>query len=130
MRWLLSMLAALVTMSVCGAETGLLDGTKWKITVTPDKQTAAKGEKAYEETLLFASGKMMASASAARGFGPSPYLAERKDDTIHWQAEPISPTAGKALWSGEAKGRSIRGTLNCVKKDNSLCQYSFSGERE
>ena len=50
-----------------------LDGSEWRVTVTPDAKTAAKGEKAFNDTLIFNAGKMTATACSAYGFKPSNY---------------------------------------------------------
>src|SRR5207244_872497 len=78
-----------------------LDGTKWKIKVTPDKEAAAKGEKAFPDTLLFANGKVTSTACVPYGFKATSYKAEAKEGVTHWASEQMSEKEGKTVWTGE-----------------------------
>jgi hypothetical protein len=80
----------------------LLDGKKF---IGP---TGEKGKKAYHEDILnFSDGKFTSSECLQYGFKGGPYTTTIEGDTIHFQAETISPTHGKMVWQGTLKGDTL-----------------------
>src|SRR5687768_10662481 len=76
----LAFLCALVSFSLASA--GLfappLDGTSWKITVTPDESAMKHGETAFLDTIFFVDGKLIATVGMTNGFGGVQYKEEYK----------------------------------------------------
>ena len=97
----------------------------WKVTVTPDPEAAAKGEKAFEDTLMLHQGKFSSSACAAYGFPAAAYQVEAE----LWSANPESPREGKAHWHAEVSGDAITGKMVWTKSDGTVLNYSFTGSR-
>lgn len=111
-----------------GAES--LDGGKWKIKVTPDKETAAKGEKEFDDELIFADGKVTSTGCVPYGFNASPYKTQKKEKGTKWETDQVSEKEGKAHWSGKIKGDEIKGNMTWSKKDGATLHYTFAGKKE
>jgi len=89
----------------------LLDGKKF---IGP---TGEKGKKVYHEDVLsFSDGKFTSSECFQYGFKGGPYTTTIEGDTIHFQAETISPTHGKMVWQGTLKGNTLDVTYNWTKE--------------
>ena len=89
----------------------LLDGKKF---IGP---TGEKGKKVHhEDVLTFRDGKFTSSECFQYGFEGGPYTTTVEGDTIHFQAETISPTHGKMVWQGTLKGDSLDVTYNWTKE--------------
>ena len=77
----------------------ILDGKKF---IGP---TGEKGKKVHHEDVLrFSDGKFTSSECFQYGFKGGPYTTAIEGDTIHFQAETISPTHGKMVWQGTLQG--------------------------
>ena len=57
-----------------------LDGTSWKIDVSPDGMAKEKGEKDFHETLTFADGKLVTNEGPKLGFESAAYSMTRSGD--------------------------------------------------
>ena len=112
------------------AQAELLDGTKWKVQVIPQKQAADKGEKEFADELTFADGKFISQASAAKGFPRAAYSAEDESYEIEFESTLVSESEGRATWSGGITKKTLTGKLELIKKDGSKLYYTFKGERE
>ena len=89
----------------------LLDGKKF---IGP---TGEKGKKIHHEDILsFSDGKFTSSECFQYGFKGGPYTTTIEGDTIHFQAETISPTHGKMVWQGTLKGNTLDVTYNWTKE--------------
>jgi hypothetical protein len=89
----------------------LLDGKKFS------GPTGEKGKKVHhEDVLTFRDGKFTSSECFQYGFKGGPYTTTIEGDTIHFQAETISPTHGKMMWQGTLKGDSLDVTYNWTKE--------------
>src|SRR5438128_11277057 len=73
-----------------------MDGTKWKVKVTPDEDSANLGAKEFDDEFIFADGRFTSTALQAQGFEPGPYRFETEDEDVEWSADKKSDTAGKA----------------------------------
>ena len=100
------------------------EGT-WKVTVVPDSEAAAKGEREFDDTLLLSQGKFKSTACAPYGFGETAYRTEA--GTI--MAEMSSPKEGSNHWHAEVSGDAISGKMTWTKSDGTVLHYSFSGAR-
>ena len=89
----------------------LLDGKKF---IGP---TGEKGKKVHHEDVLsFSDGKFTSSECFQYGFKGGPYTTTIEGDTIHFQAETISPTHGKMVWQGTLKGDTLDVAYNWTKE--------------
>ena len=89
----------------------LLDGKKF---IGP---TGEKGKKVHHEDILsFSDGKFTSSECFQYGFKGGPYTTTIEGDTIHFQAETISPMHGKMVWQGTLKGDTLDVAYNWTKE--------------
>ena len=107
-----------------------LDGTSWKIKVTPDKEAAENGEKEFDDELIFAEGMVTATACVSHGFKPSVYLVTENDEVMKWQTIQHSEVEGVANWTGQIKDGKLTGKLAWAKRDGTRTTYTFAGEQQ
>ena len=108
----------------------MLDGTKLKVKMVPDKAAADKGEKEFEDELIFADGKFTSTALLRKGFKPSKYRGEFEEKEAEFEVEQLSETNGVANWQGEIRGTNAVGRLKWKQKDGSYLSYEFNGTKE
>jgi hypothetical protein len=130
LKRILSVAGFVSLLAITTVHAELLDGTKWKIQVVPDKGASEKGEKEFADKLIFAAGKFTTDTSASKGFQRSAYTAEDESYEIEWEAVLVSDTEGRMTWSGGVTDRTVNGKLECIKKDGSKLYYTFKGTRE
>jgi len=103
----------------------VLDGMKFK------GPTGEKGKKTHHEDILsFENGKFTSSACFQYGFESGPYTATVTQDSIHFEAQTISPTHGKMMWSGTVKGEAVEVDYSWTKKRwlwTTYREYWFKG---
>jgi len=103
----------------------ILDGKKF---IGP---TGEKGKKIHHEDVLsFSDGKFTSSMCYEYGFTGGPYTATVEGDSIHFQAETISPTHGKMEWKGTLRGDSLDVTYSWTKERwywTTYREYWFKG---
>jgi hypothetical protein len=126
--WVTAASVLLVTAMNCRA--GVLDGTKWKVKVVPDKTAADKGEKEFADELIFADGKFTSTALLPQGFKPSKYNGEVEPGEAEFEVEQVSETAGVVTWLGEIRGTNAVGRLRWMQKDRGNFAFEFSGNKE
>jgi len=97
----------------------------WKVTLTPEPDAAARGEKVFEDTLTLQRGKFSSSACVPHGFSTIAYKVEAG----LWSANGESPREGKVHWHGEVSGEAMSGKMVWTKSDGTILHYSFSGSR-
>ena len=124
--WLAIVLA--VTNSAVLAER--MDGTKWKVKVTPDKESADKGVKGFDDEFVFADGQFTSKALQAHGFKPGPYRFETEGDDVEWSADKESATEGKAGWGGRVNGNTTSGNFHWLKNNGTSLFYKFTATKE
>jgi hypothetical protein len=107
------------------------EGTRWKVTVTPDSDAANAGEKEFTDVLVFKGGKFIAEACLKYGFEPVEYHEEMSPGgfTASFTAEPKSEKEGTAKWRGTISAGDMRGEMNWTKKDGTVLNYTFAGEK-
>src|SRR5437879_5417108 len=85
-----------------------LDGTRWIIKVTPDQEAREKGEKAFDDVIVFDGGKVSMTACVKVGFAASDYRTGRASTgKMGFLAKQRSETEGDSEWSGMMEGGSI-----------------------
>ena len=103
----------------------VLDGMKFK------GPTGEKGKKTHHEDILsFENGKFTSSACFQYGFESGPYTTTVAHDSIHFEAQTISPTHGKMMWSGTVKGDAVDVDYSWTKKRwlwTTYREYWFKG---
>ncbi len=107
------------------AASHILDGKKF---IGP---TGEKGKKVHHEDVLsFNNGIFTSSECFQYGFKGGPYTATIKGDVIHFQAETISPTHGKMVWTGTLRGDALDVNYNWTKERwlwTTYREYWFKG---
>jgi len=106
-----------------------LDGTKWKITVTPDAESLDNGAKEFAEELTFAEDNMSTTNCAGRGFKTSMYLVTEDDEVLKWKTVQHSETAGVGNWAGTVEDAKMSGKLIWSQRNGTRYVYTFAGER-
>jgi hypothetical protein len=124
-------IVAVVTFAIAVAcYAGVLDGTHGKVKMIPDKATADKGEKGFEDTLSFADGKFTSTFFLARGFKPATYNGEKEENEAEFEVEQTSTTNGVVNWLGEIRSKKLVGRLTWKKADGTNLMYDFDGPKE
>jgi hypothetical protein len=129
--WKVTIASALLLGGAVIVQAALLDGMKFKVKVVPDKATADKGVKAFDDELIFADGKLTSTALLPESFKPAPYHAEAEPNEAEFEAELKSATNGVATWTGEIRGTNTVGGLQWLQKDGATnFSYDFTGTKE
>jgi hypothetical protein len=126
----ITIVLAMLLASAIIAQAALLDGTKFKVKVIPDKATADKGAKEFDDELIFADGKFNSTALFRKGFNPAKYHAEAEPNEAEFEAELVSRTNGVATWTGEIRGTNTLGGLQWMQKSGTNFSYEFTGSKE
>ena len=111
----------------------MLDGTKWKVKVVPDKATADKGAKAFDDELIFTNGEFTSKIMLREGFKPSKYKVETEPGEVGFEVEQskaIKATNDVAIWIGDIRGTNATGGLQWKKKVNGDFLYDVTGTKE
>jgi hypothetical protein len=126
MRTLPLLLIAMLVMTTFSlARADAIEGTSWKIKVTPDGNG-----KPFDDTITFKGGKFTSAEFAKRGFKPVDYEDDtRQGGLSNFKATQTSTKEGEAKWSGTITASDMRGELVVTKKDGSTVNYTFQGER-
>lgn len=90
----------------------VIDGTSWKATVAPDKDAAAAGVKAFDETLQFKDNQL---TTTANGFSPAAYSTastdslDKKENGGAWIAKQTDAAGRSAEWRGQVEKHRMHG---------------------
>jgi len=107
------------------------EGTRWRITVTPDAEALRKGEKPFEDTLSFEGDKVRLSRWEAYGFLPSTFSATRvRGGAWAINTTQRSPTHGEAFWQAQIQGDKIHGEMRAQRKKSGALHYTFRGVKD
>jgi hypothetical protein len=120
-------LAALLAVA---AKSDSMDGTKWKVKVTPDQASAGKGAKGFDDEFFFASGQFTSTAMQAQGFQSGPYRFETEEGEVEWSADKATSTGDMAGWGGRVDGSTTTGNFHWQKEDGTSLFYKFTGKKE
>lgn len=107
-----------------------LDGTQWSIKVTPDEAAMKRGEKVFDDTLMFDSGKVSMSECVKYGFTASDYTVTGKSDAWVFKTQQKSLKEGTTSWEGEVKGGRVTGSMIWTKLDGTILRYTFEGPKK
>ena len=124
----LSLLAA-AAFAWAGDKVSDLDGTSWKVSVSPDGMAKEKGEKEFHDTLTFADGLLVTGEGPKLGFNSASYSPSRSGDK-DWSftAEQQSDGQGTYVWSGTVHEGDMRGKLVWTKPDGTVLTYTVHGD--
>ena len=123
-------LAAILAVAGSAERAERLDGTKWKVKVTPDKDSADKGAKEFDDEFIFAEGQFTSKALQAHGFKPGPYRLESELDEVEWIALKEATTGDTAGWGGRVDDKTTSGDFHWQKKDGPFFFYKFTATKE
>ena len=99
---------------------------KWKVTLVAE----SGDQKAPEDVLVFYRGKFKSEAFEKRGFAEVEYQTDiRRYGPQKFTATATSGQEGTCKWSGVSTGQEIRGDMVWTKKDGSVVNYTFNGEK-
>jgi hypothetical protein len=125
----LCVLSLLFVLPLRGAHADILTG-RWKITLTPDKETAERGEKEFTDTISFADGRFISTALAAKGFKPSKYRGDFEEREAEFDLDQESANEGVVIWIGEVRKGRMAGRLQWKKKDGTNVSFNFTGAKD
>lgn len=126
----LAVISAMVFAVAIACYAGVLDGTRGKVKVIPDKATADGGEKGFDDTLSFADGKFSSTFFLAKGFKPAAYNGEKEANEAEFEVEQTSVTNGLINWLGEIRGKKLAGQMRWKKTDGHTLTYNFAGTQD
>ena len=132
----ITIMSVLLLASVFIVHAATLDGTKWKVKVVPDKASAEKGAKAFDDVWTFADGKFTSAAMTAHGFGPAKVRLETEEKVegelreAEFQIEQFQATNSVAVWTGDIRGTNTVGGFLWKAKDRDDFLYDFTGTKE
>ncbi len=115
-----------------GHAIGLVKGDpftgSWTITVTADDSMTGKG---FDDVLTFHGDQFVSAELTKRGFASCQYdEATTPMGVAQFDAKPHSDQQGDAAWHGEVAGDQLTGTMIWTKKDGTVVNYSFSGQKK
>jgi len=87
-----------------------LDGQSFRV------EAFEKGEKIFEDRLVFKDGTFFSEGCRKFGFDRSPYYVRVEGDQIQFLAETASPTHGTMVWKGSVKQNRIEGGFRWTKE--------------
>jgi len=102
------------------AARGAHDGTKWKVKITPDKESADKGAKEFDDEFIFAEGKFTSTASKLTGSNRGRYRFETEEGEVEWSADKETSSADMAGWGGRVAATPRPGTSTAEERRTSL----------
>ena len=106
-----------------------LEGTTWPVIVTPDAMAAQKGEKPFDDSLIFKDGKVTMSACVKMGFAPSAYTTIPAGSSWSFTTRQVSPGQGTTRWMATFAGEAVKGTMTWTKQDGTALHYTFDGKK-
>lgn len=106
-----------------------LEGSRWKVMVTPDEAAAAKGEKAFEDEMVFTGGKVTMTACVPYGFAPSDYKSDKAGEGWSFETTQASESSGTSEWKAKMTGDAVKGTLTWKKGKGEVYHYTFEGKK-
>lgn len=91
---------------VLAKPTSILDGKKYHSRLYNDDGTPRDWDE-----LSFADGQFISELCKSYGFTEAPYWIRFEGDSIHFQAEIVSPAHGTMRWKGVIQGDKIKGNV-------------------
>src|ERR1043166_8562369 len=128
------MVVLLCVCRLAGAKPAAMRGDpfagKWIVKVEADEDARKAGEKSFDDTLVFDSGKFVSEACKKRGFKEAEYTEDtRRFGPATFKAEATSEKEGKTNWTGTVTANEISGEMTWTKKDGSVVPFLYKGEK-
>jgi len=103
---------------------------KWAVKVIPDPQAISDGGKPFDDTLSFKNGTFKSEYLLKKGFKPASYDEDmRKYGPATFTVTVKSDSGETVKWTGTVAATSITGDIVWTKKDGTMMNFSYSGER-
>ena len=122
--------AAILATTCLAVPAERMDGTKWKVKVTPDEESAKKGAKGFDDEFIFVEGRFTSAAMLVHGFKPGPYRYETEDADVEWSADKQNDAKDMVGWGGRVDGKTTSGNFHWQKKDGTSFFFKFNGTKE
>lgn len=105
-----------------------LDGTKWKVTATPDPDVTE--DEPSMEVIEFHRGRLRFDPELANLiYDPIAYTIERADKSIQVEAKPGRDAAEQVTWMLTIRGNNLTGELVEHDGDTVVARYEFKGQK-
>lgn len=130
LAWLTAVALAFCMVTFASEKIAALDGTSWKIDVSPDSMAKTKGEKDYKEVLTFADGMVSMNEGQKAGFASSAYeVSPTGEKNSTFKTEQESASLVRMVWTGNVHEKNIEGKLITTNKDGAVLTYTFKGNQ-
>lgn len=107
-----------------------LEGTKWKVKVTPDEDAAKSGADEFDDILIFKGGKFITDTFRKKGVAPAEFEEDtRRGPVATFSAELSDGKGGKSKWTGTITGSEVIGQVQWTSKNGSGISFTFKGEK-
>jgi len=104
---------------------------KWTVTVTPDADADAAGEKEFEDAFEFKGIKFSSKFFKELGFEPVEYETDTRGViAASFTAVFKSDEIGTAKWTGFTTGQEIQGELVRTRPDGTVLRFTYKGTKE
>ena len=126
MRWKIWLIgvAILSVMGGVAIAASVLDGTKWRMEMTPKGSSIPH----FIDRVNYDDGKFSSAIFERKGFHSSLYtLTKNTGGPIVWEVKLKSDTKGDVSWYGELKGETMNGTAVWTRSDGTVISYALSG---
>ena len=120
--WLMGV-AILSVMGGVAIAASVLDGTKWRMEMTPKGSSIPH----FIDRVNFDDGKFRSAIFERKGFHSSLYTLTNSGGPIVWEVKLKSDTKGDVSWYGELNGETMDGTAVWTRSDGTVVSYALSG---
>lgn len=101
-----------------------LEGTKWRVEITPEGATIPH----HIDRCTFQDGKFSSVIFERRGFTSVPFTAaEKAGGTVAVEMQQTSEAAGDLTWQAEVQGDALKGTLVWKQADGKAVTHALVG---
>jgi len=121
-----------IVLTTCGLWAASLDGTAWKVKVTPDAAAKAAGMSGFKNRFEFNNGMVHMTECAKSGYKDSAYESSEAGGLTTWSTEQMSDRkkdGGKTHWEGAIKGNDIEGTDIWTDPSGKSYKFTFKGQK-
>ena len=103
---------------------------QWNVKAMPDPQASNDGGRPFDDVLSFKNGTFTSQMLSRKGFKPGQYDEDtRRFGPATFSANLSSDSGESAKWTGTVAATSITGDLVWTKKDGTVLNFSYSGQR-
>ena len=128
--WLAILVVAFGMVALASEKVAPLDGTTWKVDVTPDDMAKAKGEKEYKEVLTFSNGEVSMNEGRKLGFSSASYdVTQTGEKELTFKTEMSSDNSGRSIWTCTIHDKKIEGKVILTRRGGAVMTYTFKGDK-